>query len=206
MKPTTNAIFGSLFERYPALSVCRDGVCAAFETLLSVYAQGGKALICGNGGSAADCEHIAGELMKTFKKHRPLPADIASKLPPELASKLEAALPAISLVSMTGIMSAAANDVSWEVAFAQQALGLANKEDVLIAISTSGNSANCVAAAEVMKAIGGKTVALTGENPSKLAEICDIAIKVPASETYRIQELHLPVYHTICAMLEEELF
>ncbi len=206
MKATTEEIFESLFSRYPVLSPCRDSVMAAFETMLASYAGGGKVLVCGNGGSAADCEHIVGELLKTFKKHRPLPKEIAVKLPAELAANLEAALPAISLVSMTGIMSAAANDVSWEMSFAQQTIGLAKKEDVIVAISTSGNSANCVAAVEVMKAIGGKSIALTGEKSSKLSELCDVTIKVPASETYRIQELHLPVYHAICAMLEEELF
>lgn len=206
MKATTEEIFESLFSRYPVLSPCRDSVMAAFETMLASYAGGGKVLVCGNGGSAADCEHIVGELLKTFKKHRPLPKEIAAKLPAELAANLEAALPAISLVSMTGIMSAAANDVSWEMSFAQQTIGLAKKEDVIVAISTSGNSANCVAAVEVMKAIGGKSIALTGEKSSKLSELCDVTIKVPASETYRIQELHLPVYHAICAMLEEELF
>ena len=131
---------------------------------------------------------------------------MAAKLRPEIAAKLEGSLPAVSLVSMSGIMTAFANDVAWETAFAQQVLGLAKQEDVLIALSTSGNSANCVAAAEVMKAIGGRTVAFTGEKESRLSEICDASIRVPETETYKVQELHLPVYHALCAAVEEELF
>lgn len=174
--------------------------------LLETFRNGGKVLVCGNGGSAADAEHICGELLKKFKKRRQVAPSIAAKLRPELAGKLEGSLPAISLVSMSGIITAFANDVAWETAFAQQVLGLALPGDVLIALSTSGNSANCVAAAEVMKAIGGKTIALTGAKDSKLSEIADVAIKVPEVETYKVQELHLPVYHALCAAIEEELF
>ncbi len=174
--------------------------------LLETFRNGGKVLVCGNGGSAADAEHICGELLKKFKKRRQVAPSIAAKLRPELAGKLEGSLPAISLVSMSGIITAFANDVAWETAFAQQVLGLAHPGDVLIALSTSGNSANCVAAAEVMKAIGGKTIALTGAKDSKLSEIADVAIKVPEIETYKVQELHLPVYHALCAAIEEELF
>lgn len=123
----------------------------AYDVLLESFRAGGKVLVCGNGGSAADAEHICGELLKKFKKHRAVPEAIASRLRPELAARLEGSLPAISLVSMSGILTAFANDVSWETAFAQQVLGLAKPGDVLIALSTSGNSANCVAAAEVMK-------------------------------------------------------
>ena len=128
------------------------------------------------------------------------------KLRPEVAACLEGSLPAISLVSMSGILTAFANDVAWETAFAQQVLGLARPDDVLVTLSTSGNSANCVAAAEVMRAVGGKSIALTGARESKLSAVCDVAIRVPETETYKVQELHLPVYHTLCAMVEEELF
>ncbi len=195
-----------LFVRYPSLEGCRDSISVALEILLAAYRSGGKVLVCGNGGSASDAEHIVGELLKKFKKHRDIPEGLAAKLRPELVSRLEGSLPAVSLVSMSGIMTAFANDVAWETAFAQQVLGLAKPEDVLIALSTSGNSANCVAAAEVMKAIGGRTVAFTGEKESRLSEICDASIRVPETETYKVQELHLPVYHALCAAVEEELF
>ena len=144
--------------------------------------------------------------MKKFRKHRPIPEEVESKLRPELASRLEGALPAVSLVSMSGITTAFANDVAWETAFAQQVLGLARPGDVLIALSTSGNSANCVAAAEVMAAVGGRSIAFTGARESKLSAVCDVAIRVPETETYKVQELHLPVYHYLCAQTEVELF
>ncbi len=195
-----------LISRCPALEPCRVSVVGALDVLLAAFRGGGKVLVCGNGGSAADAEHICGELLKKFKKHRDVPADIAAKLRPELAAKLEGALPAISLVSMSGIITAFANDVAWETAFAQQVLALAKPGDVLIALSTSGNSANCVAAAEVMKAIGGKTIAFTGAKKSRLSEVCDVTIRVPETETYKVQELHLPIYHALCAAIEEELF
>ena len=163
-------------------------------------------LVCGNGGSASDSEHICGELLKKFKKHREIPSEIVAKLRPEVAKNLEGSLPAISLVSMNGIITAFANDVKWETAFAQQVLGLGNKEDALITLSTSGNTENCVAAAEVMAAKGGKTIAFTGEKESRLSAIVDVTLKAPANETYRIQEYHLPIYHALCAMIEEELF
>ena len=195
-----------LVARYPVLKPCRESIMAAFETLLASYRDGGKVLVCGNGGSASDAEHIVGELLKKFKKHRDIPAEVAARLRPEVAAKLEGALPAISLVSMSGIITAFANDVAWETAFAQQVLGLARPGDVLIALSTSGNSANCVAAAEVMKAVGGKSIAFTGARESKLSAVCDVAIRVPETETYKVQELHLPVYHALCAAIEEEMF
>ncbi|MBQ3341711.1 MAG: SIS domain-containing protein [Kiritimatiellae bacterium] len=200
-----NTIEG-LFVRYPALAPCKGDVYAAFGTLVDSFRAGGKVLVCGNGGSAADAEHICGELLKTFKKPRPVPAGVASRLRPELASMLEGSLPAVSLVSMSGIVTAFANDVAWEAAFAQQVLGLAREGDVLIALSTSGNSPNCVAAAEVMKAKGGRSIAFTGAKESRLSEVCDVTIRVPETETYKVQELHLPVYHALCAAVEEELF
>ena len=195
-----------LVTRHPALACCGEAVNAAVDMLLSAYRAGGKVLVCGNGGSAADAEHICGELLKKFKKHRDIPADVAAKLPSELAAKLEGSLPAISLVSMSGVLTAVANDVAWETAFAQQVLGLAKPGDVLIALSTSGNSENCVAAAEVMKAVGGKSIAFTGAKESRLSEVCDVTVRVPATETYKVQELHLPIYHALCAAIEEEMF
>lgn len=199
-------IFEELYERYPQLKGCEGEIAKAFDLLLTCYRNGGKVLTCGNGGSAADAEHIVGELLKKFKKHRDIDCGIAAKLPPELAVRLEGALPAVSLVSMSGILTAFANDVSWETAFAQQVYGLGNPGDVLIALSTSGNSANCVNAALVAKAKGMKVVSMTGAGGGKLGDFADAAIKVPEMETYRIQELHLPVYHALCAALEDALF
>ena len=195
-----------MFSKHPCLETCKHDIATAFDMLLDSFRAGGKVLVCGNGGSAADAEHICGELLKKFRKHRPVQPEIAAQLRPDLAAKLEGALPAISLVSMCGILTAFANDVAWETAFAQQVLALARPGDVLIALSTSGNSANCVAAAEVMKAVGGMTIALTGAHESRLSMVSDISIRVPATETYKVQELHLPIYHALCAAIEEELF
>lgn len=212
MKNETQAIFEELFVRYPALSACRDDLRKAYETLLTSYQAGGKVFTCGNGGSASDSEHIVGELLKKFKKHRDIPADLKAKLQtmgPEgavLAQKLEGSLGAVSLLSMTGILTAFANDVGWDEAFAQQLLGLARPGDVLVALSTSGNSRNCVNAAVLARALGVKTIGLTGAKGGRFKEICDVAVCVPAMETYQIQEYHLPVYHALCAMLEAELF
>ena len=195
-----------LFERYPQLKGCEGEIEKAFGLLLACYEGGGKVLTCGNGGSAADAEHIVGELLKKFRKHRDIDSEVAAKIPSELVAKLEGALPAVSLVSMSGILTAFANDVAWETAFAQQVYGLGNSGDVLIALSTSGNSANCVNAALVAKAKGLKVVAMTGAGGGELAARADAAITVPETETYKIQELHLPVYHALCAALESNLF
>ena len=199
-------IFDELYERYPQLKGCEVEIKKAFDVLLASYRADGKVLVCGNGGSASDAEHIVGELLKKFKKHRDVDAAIAAKLPADLVAKLEGSLPAVSLVSMSGILTAFANDVAWETAFAQQVLGLGRPGDVLIALSTSGNSANCVNAARVARAKGMKVISMTGAGGGKLGEIADAAIRVPENETYRIQELHLPVYHALCAALEDVLF
>ena len=206
MKKTTEKIFEELFSRYPALAVCRGPISDAFGILLETAQTKGCVFTCGNGGSAADAEHIVGELLKKFKKHRDIEGAVAAKLPPGLATKLEGSIPALSLVSMSGIITAFANDVAWETAFAQQLYGLGRSGDALIALSTSGNSANCVNAALVAKAKGLKVVALTGAGGGRLAGVADAAIAVPETETYRIQELHLPVYHALCAAIEEEIF
>lgn len=199
-------VFDELMARYPQLMGCEGEIAKAFDLLLTCYRGGGKVLTCGNGGSAADAEHIVGELLKKFRKHRDIDSEVAVKLPPELVAKLEGALPAVSLVSMSGILTAFANDVAWETAFAQQVYGLGHSGDVLIALSTSGNSANCVNAALVAKAKGLKVVAMTGAGGGRLAALADVAIMVPETETYKIQELHLPVYHALCAALESNLF
>lgn len=199
-------ICGELYVRHPQLKSCAGEIAKALDILLSCYRNGGKVLTCGNGGSAADAEHIVGELLKKFRRHRDVDSAIAARLPPELAAKLEGALPAVSLVSMSGFLTAFANDVDWEAAFAQQVYGFGNSGDVLIALSTSGDSANCVNAALVAKAKGVRVISMTGEGGGKLAALADAAIKVPETETYKIQELHLPVYHTLCAAVEEEFF
>ena len=199
-------ILDELYVRYPQLKCCESEIAKAFDLLLACYKGGGKVLTCGNGGSAADAEHIVGELLKKFRKQRDIDSGVAAKLPPELVAKLEGALPAVSLVSMSGILTAFANDVAWETAFAQQVYGLGKPGDVLIALSTSGNSANCVNAALVAKAKGLKVVSMTGEGGGRLGELADAAVKVPESETFKIQELHLPVYHALCAAVEKQLF
>ena len=212
MKTTTQAIYDELFVRYPALDGCRADVMKAFELILATYRAGGKVLVCGNGGSASDAEHIVGELLKKFKKHRDIPADVKAKLEatgPDgaaLAAKLEGSLAAVTLLSQSGILTAFANDVGWDEAYAQQLLGLGRAGDTLIAISTSGNSRNCVYAALVAKTLGVSVVSLTGAGGGRLAGLADAAIRAPETETYKIQEYHLPVYHALCAMLEEELF
>lgn len=195
-----------LFDRCPSLRACEGEIFRALDLLLACYRNGGKVLTCGNGGSAADAEHIVGELLKKFKRHRDVDPVVAERLPADLVAKLEGALPAISLVSMSGILTAFANDVSWETAFAQQVLGLGRPGDVLIALSTSGNSANCVNAALVARAKGMKVISLTGRAGSRLSALSDAAVRVPETETYRVQELHLPVYHALCAAVEEALF
>ena len=203
---TPKDILAQLSGRYPQLEVCETAIHAAFDILYACYRNGGKALVCGNGGSAADAEHIVGELMKSFMRRRPLNREWVAHLPDELAAKLEGALPAVSLVSMSGIITAFANDVAWETAFAQQVVGLGRSGDTLIALSTSGNSVDCVNAALVAKAMGIRVVSFTGQQGGRLSEIADAAIKVPETETYKVQELHLPVYHAICAALEAALF
>ena len=212
MKETTKEIFEELFERYPALVEVRPSVLNAFEMLKTTYAQGGTLYCAGNGGSSSDCEHIVGELLKSFKKMRAINEEVAGNLSnygedgEYLLSKLEGSLPAVSLISQTGILTAFANDKSWDTAIAQQLYGLGKKGDCLLVLSTSGNSKNCVYAVLVAKAKGLKTLAFTGESGGKLKGLCDECVCVPETETYKVQELHLPIYHCLCAMLEEELF
>lgn len=192
-----------LFSRYPALSSCREDLENALGLIIETYENGGKVLICGNGGSAADCEHIVGELMKGFLKKRPVTDE---RIPKELQEKLQGSLPAISLVSQSAILSAFANDVAPENLYAQLVLGYAKEHDLLIGLSTSGNSQNVVNAARVAKSLGIRTLSLTGEKESKLSALSDVTIRVPETETYKIQELHLPVYHYLCAACEEHFF
>lgn len=203
----------TLGERYPKLLGIMDDIIQGYIVMRDAYINGGKLLVAGNGGSAADSEHIVGELMKSFKIRRPISKELAEKLKvfggdkgAELAKTLEQPLRAISLVTHEAMSTAYINDVGGSGIFAQQLLGYGDKEDVFLAISTSGNSENVVNAAFVAKAIGMKIVALTGELGGKLADIADVAICVPERETYMVQELHLPVYHCLCLMLEESFF
>ena len=202
-----------LIERYPKLAVCKDDIAKAYEIIETCHAHGGKLLIAGNGGSAADAEHIVGELMKGFKNPRKLPKEYADRLiaaNPELgktlAENLQGALPAIALDGHPALSTAYQNDCEPLLCFAQQVNGYGNTGDVLLGISTSGNSKNVLYAAVTARAKGMKVIGLTGQKESKLSEMADVCIKVPETETYMVQELHLPVYHAICLMIEEKLF
>jgi D-sedoheptulose 7-phosphate isomerase len=163
-------------------------------------------LLCGNGGSAADCEHIAGELVKRFSRPRPLSEELRKKLGPDLSKNLHGALPALSLPSMVGFTTAFVNDDTPEYAFAQQVIAFGKPGDILLGISTSGNSKNIVHAINTANSLDLHTIGLTGQSGGKLSSICDIAIQVPATEVPRVQELHLPVYHTLCQVVEDTLF
>jgi D-sedoheptulose 7-phosphate isomerase len=213
MKEKAKKVLDDLTDRIPALEGCKQDILRAYALLHECFTAGGKLLICGNGGSSADSEHIVGELMKGFNLKRPIPQSDATKLAAmfsqegaSLASDLQCALPAISLTSHTALTSAYVNDVDAAMAFAQQVYGLGRPGDALLGISTSGNSANVVNAAKVAKAMGLRTLGLTGGDGGKLAAICDASVIVPARETYLVQEYHLPIYHTLCAMLEYEFY
>ncbi len=210
MKDSTYKILEALISRYPALEGVKVDIEKAYTILETTYKNNGKVLACGNGGSAADCEHIVGELMKGFLLPRRLSENdvnsFADYNATNIADGLQRGLPAISLVSHTGLMTAFLNDCDPELVFAQQVYTYMNPCDTLIALSTSGNSANVLNAAITTKVKGGKCVAVTGERDSKISAIADCTIKLPSTETYVIQEYTLPVYHCLCAMLEEEFF
>lgn len=202
-----------LMTRYPQLEPCKASIEAAMALLRQMYHSGGKLLACGNGGSCADCEHIVGELMKSFLIPRPMTDQVKAnveQLFPEDAEKfyscMQRGIPAISLPSQVAVLSAYVNDVDPEYFYAQLVQGYGRAGDVVLCISTSGNSKNVVRAAQMAKALGLKTLALTGMKESKLSGLCDVTVRVPETETFKIQELHLPVYHYLCATLEEELF
>ena len=178
----------------------------AANLITDSFKMSGKLLLCGNGGSCADCEHIAGEMVKQFAKERPLSPEIVEKLGKDLSSELHGGLPALSLPSMIGFHTAFNNDNNPEFAFAQQVVAFGKPNDILWGISTSGNSKNVIHAARTAKALGLKTIGMTGENGGKLGQITDIAIKAPADDVARIQELHLPIYHAICGFVENKMF
>ncbi len=213
MKQRTVMILDELLQRYPELAPCKPQIEEACRLIKQCYEKDGKLMVCGNGGSAADSEHIVGELMKGFILKREICPEHAEKLkqafPEEgeyLSANLQGALPAISLVSQSAIAYAYINDVAPDMVFAQQVYGYARPGDVLMGLSTSGNSRNVVNAIKVAGAFGVRTIGFTGKSGGKMAGLCDVTIRVPASETYKVQELHLPVYHALCAMIENEYF
>lgn len=202
-----------LISRYPVLECCEDSIIRAYFMLEESYVTGHKLLVTGNGGSAADSEHIVGELMKGFKLARKLDKAIAQKLIEEnqelgktLAENLQGALPAIALDGHLALSTAYMNDCEPLLCFAQQVNGYGIEGDVFLGISTSGNSKNILYAAVTAHAKGMKVIGLTGAKNSKLEQMSDVCIKVPQTETYMIQELHLPVYHCLCLMLEDRFF
>jgi D-sedoheptulose 7-phosphate isomerase len=202
-----------LVSRYPVLAACREEIRAAYRATEASYAAGGKLLVCGNGGSAADADHIVGELMKGFLKKRPLPAETKDALrrsDPQnggrMADLLQGSLPAVSLSVHGSLATAFANDVDASLLYAQQTLGHGKRGDVLWGISTSGNAANVLAALACARALGIATVGLTGASGGRMKGSCGVLVRVPAERTHEVQELHLPVYHCLCAMLEERFF
>jgi D-sedoheptulose 7-phosphate isomerase len=206
-------ILNDLIANYPALDCVKGEIAKAYNILLETYKSGGKVLCCGNGGSSADSDHIVGELMKSFKIKRKINAETARVLTSfgtaesaVLNRDLEGALPALSLNSQNALLSAYINDTNPHTVYAQLLYGIGRAGDTLIALTTSGNSQNCVYAAITAKAMGIKTISMTGMNGGKIKELSDAAITVPESETYRVQELTLPVYHCLCAMLEAYFF
>lgn len=203
-------VLQSLITRYPDMASCEAEVRAATDLLIDSFRSGGKLLVCGNGGSAADSEHTVGELMKSFRFKRPVePAFLSAYREAngeDAPGWLEGALPAISLVSQTALSTAFGNDEASVGVFAQQVYGYGEPGDVLLAISTSGNSANVVEAAKVARAKGVRVIGLTGAKESKLTPLSDVCVRVPRDEVFQVQELHLPVYHCLCACAEAELF
>lgn len=202
-----------LVERYPSLEAAKEDIIKAYLLLEESYENGGKLLVAGNGGSAADAEHIVGELMKGFKMLRKPEADFAEKLMAEnqelgsvLAENLQGALPAIALDGHPALSTAYMNDCEPLLCFAQQVNGYGKTGDVFLGISTSGNSKNVLYAATTAHAKGMKVIGLTGAKDSKLKDMSDVCIKAPQTETYMIQELHLPIYHCLCLMLEDKFF
>ena len=211
MKAQARARITELISRYPKLSILDKQLKQSVEQLIRCYSAGNKIMVCGNGGSAADALHIVGELMKAFVCKRKLSEEwqkTFSKLPDGkyISQNLQMAFPAISLVNEAGLLTAYANDVAPDMNFAQQVFGQGSAGDILFAISTSGNSENVLYAAEVAKAKSIQVIALTGQSGGKLREYADLLINVPETETFKVQELHLPVYHALCLAVEAEFY
>ncbi len=208
-----NPYFSRFAARYPDCEALLPDLQSAFETLQTTFASGGKLLLCGNGGSAADCEHIAAELINKFERLRPIAPSDAQKLHEMwgndgdfLARNLQGALPAISLVSQTALMTALANDVAAEWVFAQQVWAYGEPRDAILGISTSGNAGNVLHALRVAKFRGLKVIGLSGRDGGAMRELCDVCLIAPREITAEIQELHLPLYHALCGALEEHFF
>jgi len=206
-------ILEELIQRYPSLEGCKEDIQKAYEALADCFSKGGKVLICGNGGSAADAEHMVGELMKGYLKKRELSQEIKDRLEqahpdmgPYMAGKLQGALPAIALSAHTALATAFSNDVDADLVFAQQVLGYGKKGDVLIGFSTSGNASNVLYAFYMARALGMTTIGLTGKTGGRMKNAAEISICVPEVATPHVQELHLPVYHALCAMVEDFFF
>jgi len=202
-------MLNELLTRYPVLTRIKDDIAKAAKEIISCYENGGKVLLCGNGGSCADCEHIAGELLKGFILKRE-PKDKELKwLSEEMGAEaelLQRGICAIPLPSISGAMTAYANDVEPSLVYAQLVYAMGKSGDVLVAISTSGNSANVVKAAKCAKALGISVIALTGESGGELLDIADACVRAPALDTYKVQEYHLPIYHAICLEVENKIF
>ncbi len=209
----TNPTLEYLEGRYPDLGASVPAVEAAYEALSATYHAGGKLLICGNGGSASDSDHIVGELMKGFELARPITDDLRGRLMQidgergaYLADKLQRGLPAISLASHNALSTAINNDIGGDMSFAQQVLGYGKAGDALIGISTSGNSANVLNALQVARALEMRTIGLTGRSGGKMRDLCDVLVCVPYERTLEVQERHLAIYHALCIMIEQEFF
>lgn len=208
-----NQILDTLIQRYPELDSLKAEINKASDALIACYEKGNKILVCGNGGSCSDSDHIVGELMKGFENMRPVNQtmksdlmEIAGERGAYLAGKLQQALPAISLTAHSALTTAVANDTDASLIFAQQVMGYGNEGDILLGISSSGNSQNVIDALITAKAKGMTVIGLTGETGGKMKAFCDILIRVPGRRTAFVQELHLPVYHTLCLMVENHFF
>lgn len=211
MNPNVEKILLDTISRHPQLSLVESELRDVFVAISDAFKSGGKLLVCGNGGSASDADHIVGELMKGFMQKRPIEATLKDRfleagIGSEIVDKLQRGLPSINLAAQNALLTATINDLSGDVIYAQQLIGYGTPGDILLGISTSGNSKNIILAGQVAKVLGLLTVGLTGQAGGMMNEAYDLMIRVPESATYKVQELHLPVYHTLCAMLEEEFF
>lgn len=207
MKKNSIVIIDNLLKNYPDLVNCKEQILNAAKILIEAYKNNNKVLVCGNGGSASDSLHIVGELMKSFKLKRKLPSNLVQAIDDKyISDNLECGLPTIALVSETALLTAYSNDKCPDLVFAEQVLGYGKEKDILICISTSGNSKNCVYASKVAKALNLKVISLVGNKQCDLDKYSDVIIHAPSTETFRIQEYHLPIYHAICLIIEEEMF
>ena len=198
--------FDNLIARYPTLAICENDIQKAYNVIKNCFNAENRLYICGNGGSAADALHIVGELVKSFMLKRSLDSDFIKNVDRQLSSNLQGALPAFALVENSALTSAFSNDCNPDYIYAQQVYAYMRKNDCLLGISTSGNSENVINAIHAAKGRGATTIGLTGNSGGEMKEICDVCICVPETETYKIQELHLPVYHAICEALEEHFW